>query len=86
MIHPPKKQYKFKKTYKEKQTLREKRIENNMTQKQVAELAEISIQQYQKFEYGSRDLRRASFYVACRVLRALDMDIERFFDDGEESP
>lgn len=54
MIHPPKKQYKFKKTYKEKQILREKRLEKNMTQKQVAELAGISIQQYQKWSTSKK--------------------------------
>lgn len=68
--------------------LREQRVTQNMTQAQVAEKAKITLQQYQKFESGSRNLRTASFQLACRVLRALNMDIERFFDGeyvfGEE--
>lgn len=68
--------------------LREQRVTQRMTQAQVAEKAKITLQQYQKFENGSRNIRTASFQLACRVLKALNMDIERFFDGdyviGEE--
>lgn len=60
----------------------------NMTQQQVATNAKITLQQYQKFESDARNIRTASFQLACRVLRALNMDIEKFFDGeycfGEE--
>lgn len=59
--------------------LREQRVTQNMTQVQVAAKAEITLQQYQKFENGSRNIRTASFQLACRVLKALNMDIDRFF-------
>ena len=62
--------------------LREQRITQKMTQVQVAEKAKITLQQYQKFENGSRNIRTASFQLACRVLKALNMDIERFFEGG----
>ena len=62
--------------------LREQRVTQNMTQAQVASKAKITLQQYQKFENGSRNIRTASFQLACRVLKALNMDIEKFFDGG----
>ena len=67
-----------------KNLLREKRLVLRMTQKQVADKAKISLQQYQKFESGARNLRTCSFQIACRVLEALDMDIASFYH-GEYS-
>lgn len=60
--------------------LREQRLVQKMTQQEVADKAHITLQQYQKFESNSRNIRTASFQLACRVLRALNMDIERFYD------
>lgn len=59
--------------------LKEQRVVNGMTQQQVADKAGILIQHYQKFEGGERNLRTASFDVACRVLEALDLDIVKYF-------
>ena len=59
--------------------LKEQRVVNGLTQQQVADKAGILIQHYQKFESGERNLRTASFDVACRVLEALDLDIVKFF-------
>ena len=59
--------------------LYEQRVIHGMTQKQVAEKAKITLQQYQKFESGERNLRTASFDVACRVLEALNLDIVKYF-------
>ena len=56
-------------------TLKEKRVSARLTQQQVADKAGIKLQQYQKFESGERNLRTASFQIACRVLEALDLDI-----------
>ncbi|MBR0411379.1 MAG: helix-turn-helix transcriptional regulator [Eubacterium sp.] len=68
--------------------LKERRITCGLTQQQVADKAGILIQHYQKFEGGERNLRTASFDVACRVLEALDLDIVKYFhheyDLGEE--
>ena len=62
--------------------LRERRVTSNLTQQQVADKAGIKLQQYQKFESGERNLRTASFQVACRVLEALDLDIVKYFHKG----
>ena len=59
--------------------LKEQRVIKSMTQQQVADKAGILIQHYQKFEGGERNLRTASFDVACRVLEALDLDIVKYF-------
>ena len=59
--------------------LRERRVTSNLTQQQVADKAGIKLQQYQKFESGERNLRTASFQIACRVLEALDLDIVKYF-------
>ena len=65
-------------------TLHQKRLVLELTQQQVADRAGVDIQQYRKFESGARDICRASFDVACRVIRALEMDVGKFFD-GEYS-
>lgn len=59
--------------------LKEQRVVKGLTQQQVADKAGILIQHYQKFEGGERNLRTASFDVACRVLEALDLDIVKYF-------
>ena len=69
-------------------TLREKRVHLMLTQKDVAIRAGITTAQYQKFESGTRNIRKASFDIACSVLQALEMDISSFFENkyalGEE--
>lgn len=59
--------------------LKEKRQVLRMTQQEVAEKAKITLQQYQKFESGERNIRTASFQLACRVIEALGMNISDFF-------
>jgi len=59
--------------------LQERRVILGMTQKQVAEKAKIPLQSYQRFESGDRNIKTASFQVACRVLEALELDIAGFF-------
>ena len=59
--------------------LRERRVVSSLTQQQVADKAGIKLQQYQKFESGERNLRTASFQIACRVLEALDLEIVKYF-------
>ncbi|NCC05865.1 MAG: XRE family transcriptional regulator [Proteobacteria bacterium] len=62
-----------------KSILQERRVILGMTQKQVAEKAKIPLQSYQRFESGDRNIKTASFQVACRVLEALELNIADFF-------
>ena len=59
--------------------LKEKRRCLRLTQKQVAERARISLQQYQKLESGSRSIMSCAFRLACRVIEALNMDVSMFY-------
>ena len=59
--------------------LREKRVVLGLTQQQVADRADIVLQQYQKFESGERDIMTSSFRTACKVIEALEMDITDFY-------
>ena len=59
--------------------LQERRVTLGMTQKQVAEKAKIPLQSYQRFESGDRNIKTASFQLACRVIEALEMNISDFF-------
>lgn len=63
-----------------KEILREQRVLHEMTQQQVADKAGIKIQQYQKFESGERNILTSSFQLACKVLRALEIDVNKFLD------
>ena len=60
--------------------LREKRLVLGLTQQQVADLAKVSYCQYQRLESGERNIMTASFQIACRVIKALNMDIDNFFN------
>ena len=59
--------------------LYEQRVIHGMTQKQVAEKAKITLQQYQKFESGARNIMTCSFRIACHVIEALGMNISDFY-------
>ena len=61
-------------------TLREKRLALELTQQQVADKAKIALSSYQKFESGERNIRTASFDLACRVITALGMDPTAFYE------
>ena len=64
------------------QILRERRLALCLTQQATASRAGIPLQSYQQFESGKRQLRRASFQIACQVLVALEMDIVAFHHAG----
>jgi len=68
--------------------LREKRLVLGLTQQQVADKAKIAYTQYQRLESGERSIMSASFQLACRVIKALEMDIDKFYNGdyviGEE--
>ena len=59
--------------------LRERRMILGLTQQAVANRAKIPLQSYQQFESGKRNINRASFSIACRVLEALEMNISDFY-------
>ena len=59
--------------------LKDRRLFHRLTQKQVADRAKISLQQYQKFESGARNIMTCSFQIACRVIEALNMDVAKFY-------
>ena len=62
--------------------LKDRRAALRLTQKQAAERAHITLQHYQAFEGGQRNIMTASFRTACRVIRALEMSVDEFFDDA----
>ncbi len=59
--------------------LREKRVVLGLTQQQLADRANVVLQQYQKFESGERNIMTCSFQIACRIIEALEMDITDFY-------
>jgi len=59
--------------------LRRQREKLGLTQGQIAEMAHIRLQQYQRFESGNKDLSSSSFQIACRVLDALQLDITAYW-------
>ena len=66
----------------EKTILLEARKKLNLTQTQVANKAMITLRQYQKFEGGERKLSSSSFWMASKVLQALELDVTTFARGG----
>ena len=63
----------------EKSIIREEREKLGLTQQEVADLASIQLRQYQRFETGERNLSSASFFTACKVMKALGLDPTLYF-------
>jgi transcriptional regulator with XRE-family HTH domain len=59
--------------------LRDYRDKLGLTQQQIADKAKIFLRQYQKFESGERNLSSSSFQIACRVIEALGLDINKYY-------
>ena len=66
----------------EKTILFEARKRLSLTQLQVAEKSFITLRQYQKFESGERKLSSSSFWIASKVLQALELDVTTFANGG----
>ena len=65
--------------------LREQRRFLEMTQQEVAGEVGISLQQYQRYEYGDRDLRKMPMELGLKICYLLEIDpYELIF--GNESP
>ena len=60
--------------------LKVRRKQLGLTRREVADEAGVQQKQYQRLESGERDIRRASFQIAYRVLRALEIDMDKFMD------
>ena len=58
--------------------LKKHRQKLGLTLQQVADKASIHIKQYQRFEAGDRELSDAGFVTAYKVLKALEMDVEKY--------
>ncbi len=58
----------------EGQILGERRIELGLTQEDVAFEAGMSLQQYQRFEYGERDICRTSMKMGLSICAVLGSD------------
>ena len=54
--------------------LKERRRELGLTQIEVAMESGIELQQYQRFEKGSRPFETCSFKIGLRVCAALELD------------
>ena len=60
--------------------LRYRREEKNLSQQQVANLAGITLRQYQRLESGERKLSSASMRIGLSICRVLELDPYRFID------
>lgn len=59
-----------------KTALQKRRQELNLTQKQVADMVGVLVQQYQRYEVGKRT---PSVAMALRIAAALDATVEKLF-------
>jgi transcriptional regulator with XRE-family HTH domain len=66
----------------EKDVLLEARKKLGLTQQQIADKARIVLRQYQKFESGERKLSTSSFWIASKVIQALELDVTTFARGG----
>lgn len=62
----------------EKNILIEARKKLGLTQRQVADKADVAMRHYQMFQGGKRNLSSASFWTAGKILQALERDISDF--------
>ena len=58
----------------EAQILRERRVELGLTQMQVALACGIELQQYQRFEYGTRSLATTRMEIGLKICAVLELD------------
>ena len=60
--------------------LRFRREEKHLSQQQVADLAGITLRQYQRFESGERRMSSASLKIGLSICRVLELDPYRFVE------
>jgi len=64
----------------EAEILRDRRLELDLTQMDVANMAGIQLRQYQRLEYGEFRMSRTSMKVGLSVCRVLELDPFLFED------
>ena len=65
--------------------MKKRRKEMGFTQGDIAEEAGITLQQYQNFEYGRREIANCSTILALRICAALELDpYELVFENGRD--
>ena len=57
------------------QRLKDLREDRDLSQSDIAKKLKTTQPQYSKYESGERNLSASSFAIACRVLKALELDI-----------
>ena len=58
--------------------LKKRRQKLGLSQQKVADMAGIKLTHYQRFESGERELSGAGFHTTYRVLKALELDVEKY--------
>ena len=62
--------------------LKNRRNELNMTQMQVAIESDVTLQEYQRFEYGEREFTKCQMAKGLRICLTLELDpFEVVFED-----
>lgn len=74
----------IKRDYKLGSVIKERRQALGLSQKEVASRAGIQYQQYQKLETDERNIMKSSFYIACRVIEALEWNVSDFFNEYKD--
>jgi len=54
-----------------------------LTAAQIANKANVTLRQYQRFESGERSLSASSFMLARRIWKALELDVSSFSKGNE---
>lgn len=58
----------------ERRIIRERRIELGLTQEQAAMELGISLQQYQRYEYGERKFSNCAMRIGLKICALLELD------------
>lgn len=66
--------------------LRYRREEMGLTQQQVADAAQITLRQYQRFESGERSMSSASLRIGLSICAVLNLDPYRFIPPTSYTP
>ena len=65
--------------------IREQREFLQLTQQEVADELELSIQCYQRYEYGDRNIRKMHLELGLRLCRMLEINPYELVFNGEKS-
>ena len=66
--------------------IREQRAFLGLTQQNVADELEITLQQYQRYEYGDRDVRKMPMELGLRLCYLLEIDPFELVFDRNSTP